>query len=77
MPHAYTTVARGKDICRFLDIPHYLINKNVKITVDLFEDTSNSTDDVLQKLFANAPNIKVPKKVKIDRIMNEINNALP
>lgn len=77
MPHAYTTIANGKDISRFLDIPKHLINKNVKITIDPVEDTCTTVGDALQKLFASAPNIKISKRVKIDKLMDEMNNALP
>lgn len=33
--------------------------------------------DALQKLFASAPKFKISKRIKIDKLMNEINNALP
>jgi hypothetical protein len=77
MPHAYTAVMNGRDICRFLDIPKELIDRQILITIDPVAKTTTPAVGTLQKLFADAKKIKIPKQVRIDSLMEEMNNALP
>ena len=76
MAHAYTTVINGRDIYRFLDIPKNLIDRQIRITIDPVEKTEFPAAVALQKLFADAAKIKIPKKTKIDSLMDEMNDAV-
>lgn len=76
MAHAYTTVINGRDIYRFLDIPNNLIDRQIRITIDPVEKMEFPPAVALKKLFADAHEIKIPKKIKIDSLMEEINDAL-
>ena len=75
MAHAYTTVINGRDIYRFLDIPEYLIDRQIRITIDPVEKTEFPAAATLQRLFADAPKIKIPKQIKIDSLMEEMNDV--
>ena len=76
MAHAYSAVMNGRDIFRFLDIPKELVDRRILITIDPIEESVFDTASKLQKLFADAPSIKIPKKVQIDSLMEEMNDAL-
>ena len=76
MAHAYTAVINGRDICRFLDIPKDLIDRQIFITVDPIEKAAPPAIDTLQRLFADAHTIKIPKQIRIDSLMNDMNDAL-
>jgi hypothetical protein len=69
MEHAYTAVMNGRDIFRFLDIPKELVDRQILITIDPLEKTTFYPAATLQKLFADAPKIKISKKIKIDSLM--------
>ena len=76
MPHAYTAVMNGRDVYRFLDIPKELVDRQIFITIDPVEKITSPAAVTLLKLFADAPKIKIPKKIKIDSLMEDMNNAL-
>ena len=76
MAHTYTTIMNGRDIYRFLDIPRELIDRQILITIDPVEKADPRAASTLQKLFADAPKIKIPKKIKIDALMKDMNDAL-
>ncbi len=76
MAHAYTTVINGRDIYRFLDIPKSLIDRQIRITIDPVEKMEFLPAVTLKKLFTDAHEIKIPKKIRIDSLMEEINDAL-
>ena len=76
MPHAYTAVMNGRDVYRFLDIPKELMNRQIFITIDPVEKITSPAAVTLQKLFADAHLIKIPKKIKVDSLMKDMNNAL-
>jgi hypothetical protein len=76
MPHAYTAVMNGRDVYRFLNIPKELVDRQIFITIDPVEKIPSPTAVTLQKLFADAPKIKIPKKIRIDSLMEDMNNAL-
>lgn len=76
MGHAYSAVMNGRDLYRFLDIPKELIDRQIFITIDPVEKTISPATVTLQKLFADAHKIKIPKKIKIDSLMEDMNDAL-
>lgn len=76
MAHAFTAVMNGRDLSRFLDIPKELVENQVLITIDPLKKTSPRADATLKKLFADAPTIKVPAAVRIDALMDEMNDDL-
>ena len=76
MAHTYTTIMNGRDIYRFLDIPRELIDRQILITIEPVEKPDSQAAITLQKLFSDAHKIKIPKKIKIDALMKEMNDAL-
>jgi hypothetical protein len=76
MAHTYTTIMNGRDIYRFLDIPREFIDRQILITIEPIEKPNSKAAITLQKLFSDAPKIKIPKKIKIDSLMKEMNDAL-
>ncbi len=76
MSHTYRAIMNGRDIYRFLDIPKELIDRQILITIDPVEKTNSQAVTTLQKLFSDAPQIKIPKKIKIDSLMKDMNDAL-
>lgn len=76
MAHAFTAVMTGRELSRFLDIPKDLIEQRVLVTIDPLEKQLSGVEAKLQKLFAEAPTIKVPATVRIDALMDEMNDAL-
>ncbi len=76
MAHTYTTIMNGRDVCRFLDIPKELIDRQIIITVDPVEQTNSQAAGALQKLFSDAPKIIISKNIKIDALMKDMNDAL-
>ena len=76
MAHAFTAVMNGRDLCGILNIPRDLVERKVLITIDPVEKTTPPAAALMQKLFANAPNIKVSNDVRIDHLMDEMNDAL-
>ena len=76
MAHTYTTIMNGRDVCCFLDIPKELVDRQIIITVDPVEQTNSQAAVALQKLFSDAPKIIIPKKIKIDALMKDMNDAL-
>lgn len=75
MPHAYTAVMNGRDIYRFLDILKDLIDTQIFITIDPLEQITSPAAVTMKKLFADAPKIKISKKIRIDSLMENMNNA--
>jgi len=66
-----------------IDIPQQYVNKRLEVLVipfyeigstDEYNNTSN--DENLQRLFNNAPNIKIGKDIDIDALMNEVNDVV-
>lgn len=76
MAHAFTAVMNGRDLSRFLDIPKDLVEHQVLITIDPVEKNVSRAETTLQKLFADAPNIKISDTVRIDALTDEMNDAL-
>lgn len=77
MAHAFTAIMNGRDIRRFLDIPDNLLNRKVCLTVDPVDTPLPNVSGKLQSLFANAPQTRISKKIAIDALMDEMNDALP
>jgi hypothetical protein len=76
MAHACTAVMNGRDIYRFIDIPKELIDRQIFITIAPVDTTCSSLTPTLRKLFTDAPKIKIAQKIRIDSLMDEINDAL-
>jgi hypothetical protein len=76
MGHAYSAVMNGRDLYRFMDIPKELIDRQIFITIDPVEKPISTAAVTLQKLFADAHKIKIPKKIKTDSLTEEMNDAL-
>ena len=76
MAHAYTAIMNGRDIRRFLDIPENLCNRRILITIDPVEALPAPVSNRLLTLFANAPNIRIPTKISIETLTDEMNDAL-
>ena len=77
-----TKIIRAKDKYNTLDIPKEFIDKDVKVT---FEPVNNEVDynaeekikqlDELYEL-ARKKNIKIPEDMDINKLMNDMNNAI-
>ena len=76
MAHAFTAIMNGRDIRQFLDIPDNLLDRKILLTIDPVETPLPAVSDKLQLLFTNARNIKIPKNIAIDPLMDEMNDAL-
>ena len=66
-----------------IEIPEQYINKQIEILILPFfeidshlETEKHEYDEDLQRLFINAPNIKIDKNVDIDALMNEVNDVV-
>jgi hypothetical protein len=66
-----------------IEIPEQYVNKQIEILILPFfemdshlEIEKHEYDEDLQRLFRNAPNIKVDKNVDIDALMNEVNDVV-
>lgn len=77
-----TKIIRAKDKYKTLDIPEEFINKDVKVT---FEPVSNedkySAEEKIKQLnelynLARKKNIKIPKDMDVDKLMNDMNDAI-
>ncbi len=65
-----------------VNIPEEFINKRIELLIiPMHKMTSHNSSTrlsgMLEKNFKAAENIPIPKEIKIDKLMNEINNALP
>ncbi len=65
-----------------IEIPEEYVDKKIEVLVlPFFEmDSSEKKDEHgyeknLMKLFTNAPNIKIDKKIDADALMNEVNDG--
>jgi len=76
MAHAFTAVMNGRELSRFMDIPKELVEQRVIVTIDPLEKQLPGVEAKLQKLFAEAPTIKVTATVMIDSLLDEMNDAL-
>jgi hypothetical protein len=66
-----------------IEIPQEYVDKKIEILILPFFEMESSTkkkgrgyDEKLMKLFKNAPNVKIDKKVNIDALMNEVNDVV-
>lgn len=66
-----------------INIPQEYVNKKIEILVLPFFEMeqeeradAQNPDDVLMRLFENAPNVKVDRNVDIDALMNEVNDVV-
>jgi hypothetical protein len=66
-----------------IEIPEQYVNKQIEILILPFfemdshlEIEKHEYDEDLQRLFRNAPNIKIDKNVDIDALMNEVNDVV-
>jgi hypothetical protein len=76
MAHAYTAVLNGRDIYRFINIPRELINRRILVTIDPVENEVSPATETIKKLFADARKIKIPKKIRIESLTEDMNDAL-
>ncbi len=65
-----------------VNIPEEFINTGIELLIiPMHKITSHNASirlsGMLEKNFKAAENIPVPKNIKIDKLMNEMNNALP
>jgi hypothetical protein len=66
-----------------IEIPEQYVNKQIEILILPFfemeshlEIEKHGYDENLQRLFKNAPKIKIDKNVDIDALMNEVNDVV-
>ena len=66
-----------------IEIPEEYVDKKIEVLVLPFFEMDSSRkkdehgyDENLMKLFTNAPNIKIDKKIDIDALMNEVNDVV-
>ena len=79
---AITKIIRAKDKYKTLDIPQEFIDKDVKVTFEPVNNEVNyNAEDKIKQLnelyeLARKKNIKIPKDMDINKLMNDMNNAI-
>ena len=65
-----------------IEIPQQYVHKKLEVLVLPFFEmdkpgkNEDKYDEDLQKLFKNAPNVKIDKGIDIDALMNEVNDVV-
>jgi len=79
---AITKIIRAKDKYKTLDIPKEFIDKDVKVTFEPVNNEINyNAEEKIKQLnelyeLARKKNIKIPKDMDINKLMNDMNNAI-
>jgi len=65
-----------------VNIPDELVNTGIELLIIPIRKTkshreSNQLSEILEKNFKAAGDIHIPKEINIDKLMNEMNHALP
>jgi hypothetical protein len=65
-----------------INIPDEFVNTGIELLIIPMHKIKNHGDstqlsEMLGKNFKAAENIRIPKEINIDKLMNEMNNALP
>lgn len=78
-----TKIIRAKDKNKTLDIPKKLRDKDIKVTFEpIYKSIEKySVEEKIKQLndlyeLARKKNLKIPKDMDIDKMMNEINDAV-
>lgn len=76
-----TKIIRAKDKYKSLEIPKEFANKDIKVTFEkIKEEEKYSAEEKIKQLqdlyeLARKKNIKIPKNMDIDKLINEMNDA--
>ncbi|MEO7355913.1 MAG: hypothetical protein ABIY50_00175 [Ignavibacteria bacterium] len=78
-----TKIIRAKDKKKSVEIPQGFLDRDIRVTIETVNETEEkySIEEKIKELndlyeLARKKNIKIPKDMDIDKMVNEMNDAL-